>query len=88
VSCAESPDAPPPPELIAAWQCQKWGCLPEAGGYLDQDYGLMQRMSVLSNIYNTVIRLRNMKGAQIHQLTTPERRVIKWLLDEGLLNNG
>ena len=45
-------------------------------------------MSVLSNIYNTVIRLRNMKGAQIHQLTTPERRVIKWLLDEGLLNNG
>ena len=76
---------PLPPDLRLAWDCQRWGALPEAGGVLDQDAGLMDRMAALSNVYNVVDRLRNLQGAQIHNLTTSERRVIKWLRDEDIL---
>ena len=76
----------PPPELEIAWQCEHWHTLPEAGGYLDQDYGLMYKMTVFGNVYHTVGRLRTLTGANIHSLTDTERRLIKYLLDEGMMN--
>ena len=36
------------------WQCKRWGCLPDAGGYYDQEYVLMVDMATVDNIYNFV----------------------------------
>ena len=66
--------------------CQRYpGALPEAGGLMDQDYSLMHRMAMLSNTYDVISRMRNMQGAQIHQLTISERKMIRWLHDLELL---
>ena len=74
-------DDTPPPELRLAWQCQKWSCLPDAGAYLDQDYELMNRMSVFSNVYGVVSRLRSLQGKDIHSLNEGERKMLRWLMD-------
>jgi len=57
--------------------------LPDAGGVLDQDAELMRTVRVARNIYSVVDKLGNMRGAQIHRLTTGERRLIRWLRDGG-----
>lgn len=75
---------PAPPELRLAWWCDQ-GRLPEAGGVLDQNYALMYRMRTVENVYRVVARFRHLKGAQIHNLNTPERRILRALKDEGLL---
>ena len=68
------------------WMSQGFNnALPDAGGLLDQDYGLITRMRGLGNIYQTVERSKGLYGKEIHSLTTNERRIIKWLLDEGLM---
>lgn len=41
-----------PPELRYAWQCQRWGSLPNAGGLRDQPMRLMADMPVALNVYN------------------------------------
>lgn len=81
-------DEPPPKELLMAWECDRWRCLPETGGYYEQDYGLMRRMTALSNVYRALSKLRNASGKQIHNLTESERRILKLLVDMGLLFNG
>lgn len=43
----------------------------------------MYRMGVLDTIHKSVSRMRGMVGKEIHQLTPAERRVIRWLRDEG-----
>jgi len=53
-----------------------------------QDAYLMQRMNILSNIYDALNKLRNSKGAQIHNLTEGERKTLRHLVDLGLLFNG
>jgi ABC-type phosphate/phosphonate transport system ATPase subunit len=80
--------ASPPPELRLAWACEKWSCLPDAGAYLDQDYQLMNRMTVFSNVYNVYSRYRSMQGAQIHSLSDGERKILRFLKDAGVLFNG
>lgn len=75
----------PPPELVLGWQLRKWGGLPDVGGYLDQDGLLMERLTAIANIYDAVSRVRSMTGAQIHQLSDGERRIIKMLRDNGLM---
>lgn len=76
----------PPPELALLWDCERYNCLPDSGGLLNQDYQTMHRMSAYGNIYKTICKLDNAKGKQIHQLTNQERGVIKWIMDKGLLN--
>lgn len=76
---------PPPVELSIAWNCNRWNCLPEAGGLLDQDWSLITRMNAAQNVYNVVSKLRNMKGAQIHALTDGDRRILRYLKDIGVL---
>ena len=76
----------PPPELEIAWQCERWHTLPDAGGYLDQDATLMHRMTIAANVYHVVIHLRSLVGDQIHSLSDPERRIIKVLLEEHIIN--
>jgi len=78
-------DEPPPIELRMAWQCQRWDALPDAGGMHDQDYQLLFRMTALLNVYDTVSLLRNMRGAEIHNLTTGQRKILKMLRDDKVL---
>lgn len=39
----------------------------------------MDLMAALSNIYNAVFRLYNLKGHNVHQLTTNEMKIIRML---------
>ncbi len=78
-------EAAAPPDLRIAWDCQRYHCLPDAGGYLDQDYRTMTRMTSLSNIYNAYAHYRNAQGSQIHGLSEGERRILRWLKDAGVL---
>jgi hypothetical protein len=34
--------------------CLHWGCLPDAGGLLDQPAGLIDRMNIVTNVYNAM----------------------------------
>lgn len=87
VGCVDD-ETDPPPELVIAWQCKKWNTLPEQGGYFDQDFVLLQRMSAVSNIYDALNKLRNSHGTAIHRLTENERKILKMLVDLGLIFNG
>jgi hypothetical protein len=78
-------NAPPPAELSLAWQCDRWHTLPFAGGLYLQDYRTMLLMTVTSNIHHAVSRIRSLKGKDIHRLTEPERRIIRMLMDHGIL---
>lgn len=78
-------DTSPPPELIIAWDCERYHCLPNAGAYLDQDAALITRMKVLTNIHHAYSSYRNSQGAQIHNLSDSTRRVLRYLKDEGLI---
>jgi hypothetical protein len=48
----------------------------------------MHHMAACLNIYNAVTHLRNARGEQIHGLTDGERRILRLLVDMGLLFNG
>lgn len=87
MDCAQNGD-PPPSELSIAWGCQRWGTMPDAGGYFDQDYKLMRLMVIASNVYDTVAHMRNLPAKRIHELSESERRILRLLTDEGLIFNG
>ena len=78
-------DGTPPPDLLLYWQCERYHTLPDSGGMYAQDYGLMQRMTGLANVYHALTRLRNSRGEQIHSLTDSERRILRMLKDNGLI---
>lgn len=41
-----------PRELSLAWQQRRYGVLPEAGGLLDQEAGLLNRMALHADAYD------------------------------------
>jgi hypothetical protein len=43
----------PPPALVYALDCAEFHCLPHGGGLLDQPAGLVRRMKICRNIYNS-----------------------------------
>ena len=53
--------APPPPELSLLWRCRQFSCLPEAGGYNDQDAPTMERAAAFDNVYSFIKRNRRGK---------------------------
>ena len=75
---------PPPRELVLSWQLERFQALPDAGGYLDQDAGLMYRIIAVSNIYDVLCKYRNSQGAQIHALSDSDRSMLRFLKDQGL----
>lgn len=76
MDCARG-EGSPPPELLFYW----W----YGAGTVDEDYRLVHRAAIAGNVYNTVKRYTDLKGAAIHTLTTGERRVLADLRDMGLL---
>lgn len=78
-------DGQPPAQLQTAFLSKQWETLPETGGLYDQDAALLKQMTVLYNIYQALVRLRNAKGDEIHSLTDGDRRIIASLLRLGVL---
>jgi len=72
-----------PHEVLLDNWCQAYHALPDAGGLLDQDWQTVYGMRVLANIYYAVSHFANAVGDQIHSLTVDERRLIRWLRDNG-----
>ena len=53
---------------------------------MDQDYGLLRRMSFLRHVFNTVRKLPTLVGDEINTaLTTNERLLLGYLRDQGVL---
>ena len=78
----------PPPELTLALACRSWGVLPDSGGYLDQDAGLMSRMNTYLNVYGAVSKWHNYTGDKIHLIPEHDRKILRTLMDEGIPFNG
>lgn len=74
----------PPPELRLYWMCQRYGALPDTGAMLDQDAGLIARMSFLGNVYDTAQRVRGLTGENIHQMRPDDGRLLAWLEEMGI----
>ena len=68
-----------PPELRLYWTCRRYGGLPDTGAIMDQDAGLLSRMAVLSNVYDTVQRVKELHGDDIHRMTANDGRILSWL---------
>jgi hypothetical protein len=74
-----------------AWAVERWGTLPNVGGYLDQEYKLMKRMTVLSNVYGAIttfdrhmdINISGKRGP--HTIPKGVGRIYKSLMDEGIV---
>lgn len=64
--------------------CQRFNCLPESGGLLEQDAGLLGRMTLLGTVYQTVQRVRSLRGAEIHKMNADDGRLLAWLETRGI----
>lgn len=84
MDCVDDPHAAPPPELRLYWLCMRYSSLPGPGALLDQDAGLMNRMSVLGNVYDTVQRVRGLAGKEIHNMRPADGRLLAWLDEIGV----
>jgi hypothetical protein len=80
-------ETPAPPELRLAWQCERWQTLPDNGNLYAQDYKTMHLMNISTNIYNSIVRIKSLKGREIHRLGDGDRKILRMLMDEGFLFN-
>lgn len=64
--------------------CMRYGSMPDAGGLLEQDAGLLGRMSLLGSVYDTVQRVRGLVGEQIHDMRPDDGRLLVWLESMGV----
>jgi len=76
------PDGPiPPPALIEAWKCQRWGSLPNPGGLRDQPVILMRDMTAADNVYDAIRSWRASKNWAHFQRDNP----VKWRIVDAVL---
>ena len=59
--------------------CRQFGCLPEGGGYLDQDARLMNRAVMCEEVYRLTKKWREMPVKDFGQLNEGEKNLFKWL---------
>ena len=52
---------------------------------MDQEYAMLHKMDVVSNVHDALNRLRGFKGDAIHGMSAGDRRLIKSLRDMGLI---
>lgn len=78
VACAKD-GGQPPPELSLMWQCRRFNCLPEAGGYNDQDAATMERGAIMESVYNFERRWRAMETRDFAKLDESDRRIFLML---------
>ena len=67
------PEGPiPPPALEMAWQCERWGALPNHGGLRDQPVRLMRDMTATANVYSAISTWRRSKNWAEFQKDNPK----------------
>jgi len=71
-----------PRELELAWLVERWGAAAVFGPQ-GADYGLLQRMSLAQNVYNTIRAVRRAKGEALLRLPPETHRLFEWLVEEG-----
>lgn len=76
--------APPPPELVLAWDCHQYGALPDSGGVLDQDFRLLRRMNTVQAIHSAFSIYRSASGEAIHRLPNWVGVNIAYLIENGI----
>jgi len=81
VACAKG-KAPPPPELEIIWGCQRYGCLPETGGYLDQDDRIMKVGTYYNKVYWLVKNWRSKDKPDLADLSETDRNLWLWLVKD------
>ena len=72
-----------PTDLRLAWLVLRYHIPPSQ--VFDEDYDLLSRMDAAHNVYSVMSRFRAMRGAEIHLLTDPERRILRVLRDNHLI---
>jgi hypothetical protein len=71
----------PPPALVTAWKCQRWGTLPNAGGLRDQPVRLMRDMTACENVYNAMKAWHTAKNwAQFSKDNREQWRIVSEIL--------
>lgn len=55
--------------------CRQFNCLPESGGYLDQDARLMERTVVFEQVYLLVKKWRGLQTKDYGALTPMEQQL-------------
>jgi len=78
VACAAHGESPPQ-ELSIIWQCRRYNCLPDAGGYMDQDAAFMDKAAIYEDVYSLVKKWRTMKPKTFDGLSDGEKSLFKWL---------
>ena len=75
--------ANPPPELTLIWKCRQFGCLPEAGGYNQQDDITMTRAGMYERVYNFIKRNRRGKEPMnVAEMDEADRAMFDWLREQ------
>jgi hypothetical protein len=69
-------------ELDILWMCRRWDCLPEHGGYLDQDAVLMERMELLEVVYLLMKKWHAMEIKDVSQFSDAEKKLLLWLYQQ------
>lgn len=54
------------------------------GALLDQDAGLLSRMTLLGSAYEVVQRVRGLVGDNIHKMRPEDGRMLLWLDEIGI----
>ena len=71
----------PPPVLVRAWQCERWGTLPELAGLRDQPVREMTDMTATSNVYTAIRQWKSSKDWAKFQKDNPVQwRVVSHIL--------
>lgn len=74
-----------PPALAQALQCRAWDVLPNAGGLLDQAYGLVEQFNALLNVYDSFAGYAHVEAGELVPWTirNPSAwRIICWVWDD------
>lgn len=66
------------------WICKDLGLTPTEA--LNEDYATVSRMRNFAAVYNTVQRVRGLKGEAIHNIDPNDMRLMDWLTEAGVIN--
>lgn len=67
----------PPHELQLAWTCERYHCLPRTGGIVDQELGLMEKMTMARNVYDACRAMKANAGNIKWQVSDEGKKVIE-----------
>lgn len=70
----------PPPELLLILRCRQFSCLPDAGGYNQQDEPTMIKGGTYERVFNFIQRnRRGKKTIDYAELDEADQHMFDWL---------